>query len=827
MKNLKKFGAVALAAVMAVTFAPVASMNVFAANNVGVDADNEYLITATDTVTLNKGGKYSIKTGVATTSSTTLEIAAGGDYTIDIGEHAIGAVTIDAVGAKVTIEASDTTGDGDTTIGTIASITFATPSTTAQNISSLTLNGGKVTGTITDNYGNLTINGGYVVGNITFSDGAAHSGTGSSAKPTTVASSSFTVTGGNFAGTITDSATYLAGKKADGTTAMTESDIVEKGNNNDILTAASITGGVFKNDPSTLVWCGSNDSKKMETPMIASSTAIAKLENAYTLKVDGTTASAAYVVGNDTINAKIAGADGSKNASTTDVEVVSGAVALKDVRDGVTAVCVSNTTGTNDGKSLTVAPKSGYSVYHETKTDKTSATYMTVTDKYFVGDDAIAGTTGALMSGSALKKVGWDHDNTVSTTSYAGTFTNGGKTLEVDINGDKYVVDEAKINTMTQNLNVKTVNVDCVNDTNKDVTFTDAQSVTKFTADKKYSILTGTDDSTSKAIVEVTKSPKCTAGSVGNGIKGDDVNVEQVGASEIGAGAHGILIVDMGSASGTVKSVTTMDKTLPLSYATAGGEVLYFVGDNSNQVAAGSSTGYGIISAYAVAKDTTITTGDALTANSTLTFVQGGVTLPGVAAKNGGAGSVENIDSTATNIDFQGADNIAITKKVNYTTNGFGVKQVSSVDVIVGVGSSVPTTLRRFVNPSTGEHFYTNDTVEIASIKAQGFTEETSNIKVLGKDATTGVAVYRIVNNTNGRHVYTTSKHEYDTVSKWAGFTGEGVKFHAASTGTIPVYRLLNETNGDHLYTGSAHENSVVKTWPGWKYEEISFYSVD
>lgn len=90
MKNLKKFGAVALAAVMAVTFAPVASLNVFAANNVGVDADNEYLITATDTVTLNKGGKYSIKTGVATTSSTTLEIAAGGDYTIDIGEHAIG-----------------------------------------------------------------------------------------------------------------------------------------------------------------------------------------------------------------------------------------------------------------------------------------------------------------------------------------------------------------------------------------------------------------------------------------------------------------------------------------------------------------------------------------------------------------------------------------------------------------------------------------------------------------------------------------------------------------------------------------------------------------
>ena len=41
MKNLKKFGAVALAAVMAVTFAPVASLNVFAANNVGVDADNE------------------------------------------------------------------------------------------------------------------------------------------------------------------------------------------------------------------------------------------------------------------------------------------------------------------------------------------------------------------------------------------------------------------------------------------------------------------------------------------------------------------------------------------------------------------------------------------------------------------------------------------------------------------------------------------------------------------------------------------------------------------------------------------------------------------
>ena len=38
MKNLKKVGAVALAAVMAVTFAPVASLNAFAADVTGANA---------------------------------------------------------------------------------------------------------------------------------------------------------------------------------------------------------------------------------------------------------------------------------------------------------------------------------------------------------------------------------------------------------------------------------------------------------------------------------------------------------------------------------------------------------------------------------------------------------------------------------------------------------------------------------------------------------------------------------------------------------------------------------------------------------------------
>ena len=65
MNDLKKFGAVALAAVMAVTFAPVASLEVFAGNS-GVETINNTRVITGDTATIEENGTYVVSAGAAT-----------------------------------------------------------------------------------------------------------------------------------------------------------------------------------------------------------------------------------------------------------------------------------------------------------------------------------------------------------------------------------------------------------------------------------------------------------------------------------------------------------------------------------------------------------------------------------------------------------------------------------------------------------------------------------------------------------------------------------------------------------------------------------------
>ena len=99
MKNLKKVGAVALAAVMAVTFAPVASLNVFAAQ------------------TVSKGGYVAFGDTISGTGTYYIDnksLAAGGSITI---ADVAGDITLDLNGQqKVTVVASGITKDVNLTI---------------------------------------------------------------------------------------------------------------------------------------------------------------------------------------------------------------------------------------------------------------------------------------------------------------------------------------------------------------------------------------------------------------------------------------------------------------------------------------------------------------------------------------------------------------------------------------------------------------------------------------------------------------------------------------------------------------------------------------
>lgn len=95
MNDLKKFGAVALAVVMAVTFAPVASLEVFAGNS-GVDTINNTKVITGTTATIEENGTYVVSAG-----STTVTISgAATDVVLNLNNTKDTTVTFDASSNK-------------------------------------------------------------------------------------------------------------------------------------------------------------------------------------------------------------------------------------------------------------------------------------------------------------------------------------------------------------------------------------------------------------------------------------------------------------------------------------------------------------------------------------------------------------------------------------------------------------------------------------------------------------------------------------------------------------------------------------------------------
>jgi hypothetical protein len=132
-----------------------------------------------------------------------------------------------------------------------------------------------------------------------------------------------------------------------------------------------------------------------------------------------------------------------------------------------------------------------------------------------------------------------------------------------------------------------------------------------------------------------------------------------------------------------------------------------------------------------------------------------------------------------------------------------------SVSDTASIGTS---TVYRFYNPTTGDHFYTASETE--------------------RDSLTATPVYRFVNPTSGDHFYTASKGEKTIVENTSvsGYSPEGIAFYAQSShvdGTVPVYRFVSNRTGDHFYTASEEEKTAVLNTPEWGYmpEGIAFYA--
>ena len=156
-----------------------------------------------------------------------------------------------------------------------------------------------------------------------------------------------------------------------------------------------------------------------------------------------------------------------------------------------------------------------------------------------------------------------------------------------------------------------------------------------------------------------------------------------------------------------------------------------------------------------------------------------------------------------------------------YTVSEYAelIKELKALQAkLVEVGD---TNLYRLYNRGNGDHFYTANQSEAASLTALGWKFEGTPYRVLnatskksGKNL--GTAIYSVYNPNTGEHLLTTSDYEAKSLAK-AGWNNEGVKFYAPQGANKGVYRVYNpNTNGPaHHYAGQSEANGLVKL--GWR----------
>lgn len=130
----------------------------------------------------------------------------------------------------------------------------------------------------------------------------------------------------------------------------------------------------------------------------------------------------------------------------------------------------------------------------------------------------------------------------------------------------------------------------------------------------------------------------------------------------------------------------------------------------------------------------------------------------------------------------------------------------------------------RLYNETNGDHHYTTDANERTTLDRIGWNDE----NVAWMAPVTGSPVYRLYNSYTGEHHYTTSESERDSLSN-NGWTFEGTSWNTADASGVPVYRLFNPNAkgvGSHHYTTDANEKDYLAS-VGWRYEGIGWYGVN
>ena len=133
------------------------------------------------------------------------------------------------------------------------------------------------------------------------------------------------------------------------------------------------------------------------------------------------------------------------------------------------------------------------------------------------------------------------------------------------------------------------------------------------------------------------------------------------------------------------------------------------------------------------------------------------------------------------------------------------------------------TIIYRLYNSSTGEHHYTHDANEYATLGRIGWVQEGCAWIAPTQSQS---PVYRLYNPNSGDHHYTMDANERDTLVR-IGWTYENVGWYSDEAKTVKVYRLFNpnEVIGTHHYTTSLNEYNTLGNI-GWRKEDVAWYAV-
>ena len=830
MKNtfLKKAGAVALAAVMAVTFAPVASLNVFAAGNSSGDSLKN--AKPIDEAGVNgELGAVSYYEAVANTTgaitvkekkSVTLDVAGKADYQPS-------SITLET-GASLTIVDSKGTTANDGTYSLAGTVTF--DSIVVGNKATLTLAeslGGKAGSDATayevtslENNGTVKMNGGRLAG-ITANTGSA-----------------ITIAGGHIKNTVTD---------------------LTSGNKN----KAAVTGGYFEK----IGTLKNTDGSKIFTGAVASLEDYGK--------------STAGFYGNVAVGSAYIDKLNFGDANPT-LYALSGNVTKKDLGAGKNAVTSTRpfygdvTLKATAAKDTSLAEvKTAYS-YKWVAKDNVTGTGTYTHEAFYAGADNATTQLKSLPAPLTLLDV-----NTIENKT--------GRNLKTDANGGRPTVNYDRAITVTVNdhdndaLALESLTGDVFesydnNKTNDGINAgtpdgVTVRGITYFTADP--SAYTTTESAI--VVVDSTKyvigddAPAATAGDeievaaraatktidfkrLGGY---DDTNKDSKCLEAFAIYDPSVKVTapaDTHVASATTKNVVNGNAQYYVFYNVAGAAALdnqYKFGgitspntDNSersiyvSQVAKDS-----LLKTVEQAGDVTASAADGIEYYSRMGgSAKIGFTFGSAAdAKAQLSKELSGYTENGITVDpITDKETIYITKGIKGTFKGVKPAVVLDGEVSEDVKVNADGTKDWTINEGytsdavpayrmyrkSGEHVYTISAEEVKMLETAGWINEGTAFYVNPVVSKKGTPVYRVYNKNNGgMHFYTASAAEKDMLLA-NGWTEGAVVFYGADKATgIPVYRTYNtgSNNGEHNYTTNIAESDMnVKA--GWRAEGVAFY---